>query len=256
MSFKSKLVNKPKEIDDIVKEKQNLISLVENRENQSLPFALIKISINNKFLPLSLESYYQKILPELDSLRKKDGSKYSKNYIFAVKSALASKNLFEKRENNLYEINIKNCINYVKKIKAKENKNISFLGKKRQMTKNLVVRKFEKYIHTFQLLNDLSETFPKKSEENSKIKINFNKYKTSVDLMEKNMSLDKISGMLITFKYFKNILKKFLYDKKNTIDYEKKINLNKQISGLKDGFDLIQSCIKNIVNSKNIDSEN
>ena len=43
MSFKSKLVNKPKEIDDIVKEKQNLISLVENRENQSLPFALIKI---------------------------------------------------------------------------------------------------------------------------------------------------------------------------------------------------------------------
>ena len=74
--------------------------------------------------------------------------------------------------------------------------------------------------------------------------------------MEKNMSLDKICGMIITYKYFKNVLKKYLYGKNKNIDYEKKINLNKQISGLKDGFDLVQFCIKNIVNSKNLDSEN
>ena len=102
----------------------------------------------------------------------------------------------------------------------------------------------------------MNETFPKKGEENSKIKINFNKYKTDTDLMEKNMNLDKICGMLITYKYFKNILKKFLYSKNNNINYEKRLNLNKQISGLKDGFELVQFCIKNIVNSKNIDSEN
>ena len=65
------------------------------------------------------------------------------------------------------------------------------------------------------------------------------------------MNLDKICGMLITYKYFKNILKKFIYGKNMNINHEKRMNLNKQISGLKDGFDLVQFCIKNIVNSKN-----
>ena len=105
-------------------------------------------------------------------------------------------------------------------------------------------------------MNDLNETYPKNSEESGKIKINFNKYKTPNELMEKNMNLDKICGMLITYKYFKNFLKKFLYDKNINIDYEKRMNLNKQISGLEDGFNLVQNYIKNIVNSKNIDSEN
>ena len=261
MSFKTKKVNnKSKEIEIKAKEKQNLIIQIESIENNSLPFALLKLSVNNNFLPLSIESYYEKILPEIDSLRKKDGSKYSVNYLSSVKSALTSNKLFEKKENNLYGVNIQNCINYLDKIKAKnksiKNNSNNFIGKKRQITKNISVRKYDKYIHTFQILNDLNETYHQKNEENNKVKINFNKYKTTTELMEKNMSLDKICGMIITYKYFKNVLKKYLYGKNKNIDYEKKINLNKQISGLKDGFDLVQFCIKNIVNSKNLDSEN
>ena len=260
MSFKTKKEINSKENKEHTKEKNYLITQIETIENSSLPFALIKLSINNNFLPLSIKSYYEKILPEIDSLRKKDGSKYSLNCILAVKSALVSNKLFEKKENNLYGLNIQNSINYINKLKNEQitkNKDTKiFLGKKRQIKKNFAVKKYGKYLHTFQILSDLNETFPKKGEENCKIKINFNKYKTDTDLMEKNMNLDKICGMLITYKYFKNILKKFLYSKNNNIDYEKRMNLNKQISGLKDGFELVQFCIKNIVNSKNIDSEN
>lgn len=265
MSFKTKIVNKLKEYEEQEKEKekQYLINQIGTIENFSLPFALLKLSINNNFLPLSINSYYEKILPEIDSLRKRDGSKYSSNYLFAVKSALFTNKLFEKKINNLYGLNLKNAINYMKKLKKVEkplnnidnNKN-TFLGKKRQIKKNFSVRKYEKYIHTYEILNDLSETFPKNSEESNKIKINFNKYKTTTDLMEKNMNIDKICGMLIIYKYYKNFLKKFLYGKSMNINYVKRMNLNKQISGLKDGFDLVQFCIKNIVNSKNIDSEN
>ena len=76
MSFKTKKVNnKSKELELQTKEKQNLITLIESIENSSLPFALIKLSVNNNFLPLSIESYYEKVLSEIDTLRKKDGSK-------------------------------------------------------------------------------------------------------------------------------------------------------------------------------------
>ena len=262
MSFKTKKVNNTIETKEQTKEKEKeyLLSQIESIDNPSLPFALLKLSVNNNFLPLSIQSYVERILPQIDSLRKKDGSNYSSNYFYAVKSALVTNKLFEKKHNNLYGLNIQNSINYINKIKNKQktvkNNSESFLGKKRNITKNVTTKKYEKYIHTFRILNDLNETFQKTEEENSKIKINFNKYRTTTDLMEKNMNLDKICGMLITYKYFKNILKKFIYGKNMNINYEKRMNLNKQISGLKDGFDLVQFCIKNIVNSKNIDSEN
>ena len=133
MSLKTKKENKTKETEEQAKEKQYLTSVIETIENTSLPFALLKLSINNNFLPLSIETYCEKILPEINSLRKRDGSKYSLNYKFAVKSALVSNKLFDKK-NNLYELNLPNSINYLKKIKNenKPNKKHSniFLGKR------------------------------------------------------------------------------------------------------------------------------
>ena len=69
------------------------------------------------------------------------------------------------------------------------------------------------------------------------------------------MNIDKICGMLIVFKYFKPFLKKFLYSKNNIENINKKIELNQQISGLNDGLDLVQFCIKKIVNFKNIEKD-
>ena len=274
MSFKTKKINKSflteiKLNDKYSKEKEELKKLIENTENSTLPFALIKLSIKNNFLPLSIKTYYEKILPDIELLRKKDGSKYLKNSISTVKSALVSNKLFEKKENKLYGLNICEAIKYVKKLEKSQNNRQSkdkekvtnspkenyFLGKKRSITKNLIVNKYEKYQHGFQILNDLLESYPKKNEDGVKIKINFNKYKSSTELIEKTMDIDKICGMLITFKYFKPFLKKFLYSK-NILNINKKMKLNQQISGLNDGLDLVQSYIKNIVNSKNIDTDN
>ena len=276
MSFKTKKISKNFLIEPKVniknsneKEKEELKTLVENMENSSLPFALIKLSIANNFLPLSIETYNKKIQTDIDLLRKKDGSKYLQNSVNTIKSALVSNKLFEKKENKLYGLNIPAAIKYIKnlektkgdindkeKIKINENKknnnnnNNTLLGKKRVLTKNLYVNKYEKYQHGFQILNDLLESYPKKKEDGIKIKVNFNKYKSSTELIEKNMDVDKICGMLIAFKYFKPFLKKCLYSKNNIDNYNKNLKIDQQISGLKDGLELVQSCIKNLVKKK------
>ena len=276
MSFKTKKISKNFLIEPKVniknsneKEKEELKKLIENTENSSLSFALIKLSINNNYLPLSIETYYEKISPDIELLRRKDGSKYLKNSMYTVKSALVSNKLFEKKENKLYGLNIPAAIKYIKnlektkgdindkeKIKINENKknnnnnNNTLLGKKRVLTKNLYVNKYEKYQHGFQILNDLLESYPKKKEDGIKIKVNFNKYKSSTEIIEKNMNVDKICGMIIAFKYFKPFLKKCLNSQNNINNYSKKLKLTKQISGLKDELDLVHSCIKNIVKNK------
>ena len=272
MSFKTKKVNK-NILDEInkynknSKEKEELKKLTENIENSTLQFALIKLSINNNFLPLSIETYYEKIFPEIEYLRKTDGSKYYQNSINTVKSALVTNKLFEKKNNKLYGLNIPEAIKFVKKLLKMKNKNQygvkekikinrsekgnSFLGTKREITKNLSVNKYEKYQHGYQILNDLSEVYPKKNEDGTKIKMNLNKFKSSTELIEKVMDIDKICGMLIVFKYFKPFLKKILYSKDNNIDINKKQQLNQQISGLNDGLDLVKFSIKAITNSKN-----
>ena len=271
MSFKTKKMNKNfltefKSNDNkISKVKEELKHLVDSIDNNSLPFALIKIAIKNNFLPLSIETYYEKISPDIKSLRKKDGSKYSQNSINTIKSALVTNKLFEKKDNKLYGLNLIEALKFIKnmnrnkiikKTKEKLNENEignDFLGKKKSLTRNLYLNKYEKYEHGFQILNDLLEYYPNKNEDGIKLKVNFNKYKSSTELIEKNMNIDKICGMLITFKYFKPFLKKFLYSKNNIENLNKKKELNQQISGLNDGLDLVQFCIKKIVNLKNFE---
>ena len=264
--FKSNIKN---ELKSNEKEKQELKKMIENVDNSSLSFALIKLAVNLNFLPLSIESYYEKILPEIEMLRKKDGSKYSNNSFNTIKSALVSNKLFVHKENKLYELNINKAVKYIKslqeannnnniktserKINRKSNKDDDFLGKKRSITKNLIVNKYEKLQHGYQILNDLLESIPKKNKND--IKTNFNKYESPIDLIEKTLDNDKICGMLITFNYFKPFLKKFLYSKKISSNLSNNLKINEQISDLKNGLDLVQFCIKKFVNPKNNELE-
>ena len=272
MSFKIKRVNNNtnniRKDEQFSKEKQELKKLIENINDSSLTFSLIKLAINNNFLPLSMESYYLKINPEIDMLRKKDGSKYCNNSINTIKSALVTNKIFEQKENKLYGLNINEAIKYLKNLQrmnikdnSKRKKSYSykfetFLGKKRSIIKNLTVNKYEKYEHGYQILNDLLESYSKKSENETKIKTNFNKYHSPTDLMQKTMDNDKICGMLIAFKYFKPFLKKFLHSKNILINKDKKLKINKHISDLSYDLDLVQSCIKIITSSKIIKSDN
>ena len=261
--FKNNIIN---DLKSKGKEKQELKKLIEKVNNPSLSFALIKLTVNLNFLPLSIESYYEKIFPDIEMLRKKDGSKYSNNSINTVKSALVCNKLFVKKENKLYELNINEAIKYIKSLKetnnistktlkrkknSKSDKDDEFLGKKRAITKNLIVNKYEKLQHGYQILNDLLESYPKKNKNEINIKTNFNKYESPIDLIEKTLDNDKICGMLITFKYFKPFLKKFLYSKNISTNLNNNLKLNQQISDLKDGLDLVQFCIKKFMNPKN-----
>ena len=229
---------------------QELIKLESNIPIKSLLTALIKISIENNFLPLSIEKYYQNILPSLDKLRRKDGSKYKNTSIKPVRAAIVSNNIFNKDDNKMYLLNIKEAIKYLKKLKSKPKKEIkvenksAFLCKKKLITKKLKVDKNEKYRHGFQLLNDLLINY--KKENQSKIPTLLNKSNSSIDLIEKSPNNDRIFGMLIAFKYFKPFLKRSLYSKKIDLLFKEENNLevNKQIIETKNDLDLLQKILK------------
>jgi len=202
----------------------------------SLPVALIKICQINKYTPLSVEKYYEYILPTFHLLRRTDGTKYTSTSINAVRSAMLANKLFYRNDKGLYELNIPNAVDHVKQLKKKaasehenggrkKDKDYNFgstefdfggnskmLGKKRKLKaivksneyKN-VMKKYEKGFNLFD--NLLKVSF---NDKNITSKLNFDmQYLTDMDLNDdENPNTHKIIGMLTVFKFFKPFIER------------------------------------------------
>ena len=107
------------------REKQELNELI-NKTPQNLSICLMKICQQNNYMPLSVENYYQKVFNQIDNLKRTNGLKYKSKSISVVRSALISNNLFTKNEknNNLYSLNVKECIKYLKSINKNKSVNL------------------------------------------------------------------------------------------------------------------------------------
>ena len=108
------------------KEKQELNELINNTP-QNLSICLMKICQENNYKPLSIDDYYQKVFDKIDNIKRTNGLKYKSKSISVVRSAIISNNLFckNKKNDNLYSLNIKECIKYLKTI----NKNHDSINK-------------------------------------------------------------------------------------------------------------------------------
>ena len=231
------------------KDKEELNELIK-KSPQNISTCLIKINVKNNYKPLNIEKFYENIYTELDTLRRTDGSKYKSKSIKTVRSAIVSNKLFSKQKNNLYILNIKECIKYLKTIQDKNklnnkkpnkytnkkfktseinDKNI-FLGKKRNNS-NDIYEQIEKYKHVYELMDNMLDMYSKDKELNKKIKIYFSKCNNYKDIIENYKNNENIiEGILSMFNYFKPFLKNHLIsvDRINYLN-----NLNSKIDEIK-----------------------
>lgn len=243
----------------IGKEKQELIELI-NQSSLNLSICLMKICQQNNFKPLSIEHYYEKVFSQMDNIKRTNGAKYKSKTINAVRSAIISNNLFiqNKKNKNLYSLNVKECIKYLKSInknKSANNKsdnldeskinnedNTNYLGKKRKSSFDFSENKIKRYKHVYELMDNILNTYTQDKELNKKIKIYFNKcnnYKDVIDKYKNNK--DIIEGILSMFNYFKPFLKNCLFQM-DSFSYLN--NLNSKIEGFKEELALSQNFFK------------
>ena len=241
------------------KEKQEFTELI-NQSPLNLSVALMKICQQNNYKPLSIENYYQKIFPQMDKIKRTNGLQYKSKSITTIKSAIISNNLFCKNQKNknLYKLNIKECIKYLKSINKKktDNKiinnsddteiskvnNKDFLRKKRKNSYDFSNNKIKRYKHVYELMENMLETFNKDKGLNKKVKIYFNKCNNYNDIINKyKNNKDILEGMLSMFNYFKPFLKNCLF---NMDGFTYLNNLNSKIKELKDDLSMSKSYLK------------
>ena len=274
------------EEEDQEEKKKEIIEQLLKQVPYSLSVALIKISQLNNYVPLSLDKYYDNILPAFELLRRTDGSKYKIHSKNVVRSAMVSNKIYTRNMNNLYEINLTNAINFLQMIKQKKsskensleksyirnydishnqndeeylNTNITidlrhsnsnsrsnsiheYIGKKRNHSeknkKEGVKNLINKYIKIYILLKELLEIANKDKVLYSQINFDFsNLNETNLD--NRKISIDKIIGMLIVFKFYKEFLEKCF----NIIRLQD--NLKNKISELYSEANYIENIFKN-----------
>ena len=243
------------------KEKQELNELINNTP-PNLSICLMKICQQNNYKPLSIENYYQKVFHKLDNIKRTNGLKYKSKSISVVRSAIISNNLFckNKKNENLYSLNIKECIKYLKTINKdnisnndnnynlsdsnldNENDNNNYLGKKRKNSYDFSENKIKRYKHVYELMENMLDIYTKDKELNKKIKIYFNKCNNYKDIIDKyKNNNDTLEGILSIFNYFKPFLKNCLFNI-DSVSYLK--NLNLKIEEFKDELALSKNFLK------------
>ena len=195
---------------------QSEFNTLLKKSPNTIQVALLKITQKNKYKPLTIEQFCEFILPEIDFLQRADGTKYVKS-IKTIRSAVTSNKLYTKNKNGLYILNVKEAIKYLKRIQnipiknkiKKNNNDIVLLGKKTK-NKNCINKKLTTFRKVYEILDNLLEIYMKDNELKKNIKIYFNKCNSFKDIIEKyHNNEDIIIGMLITFKYFRLLIKKF-----------------------------------------------
>ncbi len=177
------------------KDKEELNELLK-KAPLNISTCLINICIKNNYKPLNIEKYYENIYSELDSLRRTDGSKYTSKSIKTVRSAIVSNNLFTEQKNNLYALNIKECIKYLKLLQNSLEKNKSSNRMKNKLSN-------KKYKNNYGILQSEINNINEKSEKDNFSYMNTIKdMKTELknQLTEKMALLQEINnlGQIIT----------------------------------------------------------
>ena len=250
MSINENQIERPSNNEKFEQKEKEMeeLELIVGTVAYSLPVALIKICILNKYIPLEIEKYYDLVQPVLPMLKKTNGAKYTTNNIKTIRSAMLSDQLFSKNDDGLYELNIRNAIEHIRLMQKrkqideqminerkfnKENKKFEkeerrreiknkiniqqFLNKKREdednNKKNKKGKKFRKPISYGKYGNayNLFNNLLKIIEENQNIYTNLNLDLDSFNALyldEDSQYNHKVIGMLTAFKFFRPFLEK------------------------------------------------
>lgn len=207
----------------------------------TLPCLIIK-QMHNHNSPLPLNQILENVSMQYDTLRKPDGAKYGNNIKRVVSSALNSTGLFVKKEDNSYYLNTENVLQYLKRNNSESKKEENFLRKKRVIKKSLGSNTKGKYIHCYQILDEILEKYSKDSSINKLLTNPFIKCSSSVELLIKIGNSDKLIGMVSCFKIFKPLLKKMFLSKKKTTKQNYK-DMDEKMKKLNQGIEFIHQML-------------
>jgi len=240
----------------------------------TLPFNLLKIFKNRNYDSLNYNEIFESIQPIYSSLKKKDNKPYGKNINKSLLSTLTSINLFTfDNNNNKYKVNEKNAIKYLKDFED-NNKNL-FLNKKKEIIKsfdtklnsnvnnnnnnnNIYNKKFLKknkinvninnnnslkFLHAFNILDNILNEYSKNNNIKKKIINPYTKSNDSSDLIVNVGNIDMLIGILSCFKFFKPLLKKTIFKEYKKKDLGKKKIIDEEI--LKNKLNFVDNFFKN-----------
>jgi hypothetical protein len=200
-----------------------------NHNNLNLNFPLIENTLpgsiiilmkkNNK--PLSIEYIYNNLINKFSNFRKANGAKYSNDFCKVLKSTLNSSGIFIKI-NDLYYYKEEESLNFIiKTIERELKKTNTSKNKKNSKEKNfnLIGYKISK-LNT--ILDNMILRY-KGVENNINFKEKFN-YNDDIILLEKISKEDRLLGIILCIKYFKELIEKYMKLKKKKLkNFEKKI---------------------------------
>jgi len=184
------------------KEMEELESIV-GTVTYSLPVALIKISILNKYIPLKIEKYYDLVSPVLPMLKKTNGGKYTNNSIKTIRSAMASNELFYKNDDGLFQLNIPKAIEHIRVMQKRKQIDEQILNEKQMNKENKIPEKEEKKIE-IQKENKFQEFLNKKREDFDVEDYKENKKNKKGQKIRKPISYGKYGR---AYSLFNNLLK-------------------------------------------------
>ena len=233
----------------------------------TLPFNLLKLFKNRNYDSLNYSEIFESIQPIYSSLKKKDNKPYGKNINKSLLSTLTSINLFTfDNTNNKYKVNEKNAIKYLKDFEE-NNKNL-FLNKKKEIIKSFdtklnnnnnnynkkLLKKNKinvninnnnslKFLHAFNILDNILNEYSKNNNIKKKIINPYTKSNDSSDLIVNVGNIDMLIGILSCFKFFKPLLKKTIFKEYKKKDLNKKIIIDEE--NLKNKLNFVDNFFKN-----------
>ena len=188
-----------------------------NYKNLNLPLIantlpgsiIILMKKNNK--PLSIDFIYNNLKNKFSNFRKANGAKYSNNFDKVLKSTLNSSGIFIK-VNDLYYYKEEESLNFIIKTIERELKKKNTEKKK----KNSKEKNFNLIGYKINKLNTILDNMIlryKGVENNINFTEKFN-YNDDIILLEKISKEDRLLGIILCIKYFKELIEKYMKLKK------------------------------------------
>jgi len=205
---------------------KNILEMNLNLIEKTLPGLIICLLYRNNNNPIEETKIYEIVSKSYGDLRKPNGSKYKGNMLKVFKSTLTSSFIFQKTIDGKWFYKKKEAIDYVLRVtekilakKLEKEKNSEGIDDTRttnsnkdkpKKTKEKIEGVNHKIIKIYGILDDLLNNYKDDKEISKILKNPLKNIISCVELLQKIGNDNKCVGVLMCFKFFKSIIRKYI----------------------------------------------